>query len=121
MVACGPFISRQWISRSATGQVAAELEVSPAAVALAWAQGRPGITPVIIGARRAGQLEANLAALDVTLTPGQRRRLDEVSAPELGFPALVNRFAGRLASGGTTVDGQSWEVHPALAAATTRY
>jgi hypothetical protein len=44
-----------------------------------------------------------------------------VSAPELGFPAVVNRFAGRLASGGTTVDGQSWEVHPALAAATTRY
>jgi aryl-alcohol dehydrogenase-like predicted oxidoreductase len=84
----------------ATRQVAAELEVSPAAVALAWVQGRPGITSVIIGARRAGQLEANLAALDVTLTPGQRRR---------------------LAFGGATVDGQSWNVHPALATATTRY
>ena len=105
----------------AARQIAAELEVSPAAVALAWAQGQPGITSVIIGARRAGQLEANLAALDVTLTPDQRHRLDQVSAPELGFPAAVNRFAGQLAFGGTTVDGQSWDAHPALAAATTRY
>src|ERR1700744_5175892 len=101
-------------------QVAAELEVSPAAIALAWLRGRPGITSLIIGARRAGQLEANLAALDVTLTPDQRGRLDEVSAPRLGFPAVVNRFAGRLAFGGATVDGQRWEGHPRLGAPTAR-
>jgi aryl-alcohol dehydrogenase-like predicted oxidoreductase len=98
-----------------------EAELIPAAVALAWVQGQPGITSVIIGARRAGQLEANLGALDLTLTEDQRRRLDEVSAPALGFPAVVNRFAGRLAFSGATVDGRTWDVHPALAAATTRY
>jgi aryl-alcohol dehydrogenase-like predicted oxidoreductase len=102
-------------------EIAAELEASPAAVALAWVQGQPGITSVIIGARRTGQLEANLGALDLTLTEDQRRRLDEVSAPALGFPAEVNRFAGRLAFSGATVDGRTWDVHPALAAATTRY
>ena len=74
-------------------EIAAELEVGPAAVALAWVQGRPGISSTIIGARRVDQLEANLAALDLTLTADQRHRLDEVSAPQLGFPAAANHLA----------------------------
>ena len=37
---------------------------SPASVALAWVQGRPGVASTIIGARRLDQLEQNLAALD---------------------------------------------------------
>ena len=45
----------------------------PAAVALAWVQGRPGVASTIIGARRLDQLEQNLAALDVTLTRGSDR------------------------------------------------
>jgi aryl-alcohol dehydrogenase-like predicted oxidoreductase len=102
-------------------QIAAEHEVSPAAIALAWVRERPGISSVIIGARRVDQLVANLAALDVTLTDGQRQRLDEGSAPELAFPAAANRSAGLLAFGGTTVDGQTWDQHPVLATATSRY
>jgi len=48
-------------------------------------------------------------------TPNRRRY------SRLAFPFEVNRFAGRLAFPGTTVDGQTWEQHPALAAATARY
>ena len=49
--------------------VAAELEVSPAAVAIAWVQARPGVTSTIIGARTMDQLEQNLRSLDVALSP----------------------------------------------------
>jgi diketogulonate reductase-like aldo/keto reductase len=101
--------------------VAAELEVSPAAVALAWVHGRPGISSTIIGARRTGQLEANLTALDVMLTEDQRHRLDEVSAPQLGFPVAANRIAPMLEFGGTTVDGQAWDQFPTLASSSNRY
>jgi aryl-alcohol dehydrogenase-like predicted oxidoreductase len=102
-------------------EIAAELEVGPAAIALAWVQGRPGISSTIIGARRVDQLEANLAALDLTLTEDQRHRLDEVSAPQLGFPAAANHMAPRLAFGGSTVDGQAWDEFPTLASSSNRY
>jgi aryl-alcohol dehydrogenase-like predicted oxidoreductase len=86
----------------ALNDVAAEVGASPAAVALAWVQGRPGVTSTLIGARRVEQFEDNLSALDVTLTEAQRATLDEVSAPKLNFPAENNRcvLAGRQAPGG---------------------
>jgi aryl-alcohol dehydrogenase-like predicted oxidoreductase len=87
-------------------QIAAEIGASPAAVALAWVQGRPGITSTLIGARRMDQFEANLSALDLTLGPDHEARLTEVSAPRLNFPAANNATLSRLAqNGGTTVDG----------------
>src|SRR3954468_16746353 len=48
-----------------------ELEATPASIALAWVQGRPGVASTIIGARRLDQLDQNLAALDVSLSPDQ--------------------------------------------------
>src|SRR5258705_266020 len=52
-----------------------------AAIALAWVQSRPGVASTIIGARRLDQLEQNLAALDVELTPAEIAALDKLSAP----------------------------------------
>ena len=40
----------------------------------------------ILGARSVAQLQDNLGVLDWELTPEQRRRLDQVSAIEMGFP-----------------------------------
>jgi aryl-alcohol dehydrogenase-like predicted oxidoreductase len=89
----------------AVNEIAAETGVSPAAVALAGVRGRPGITSTLIGARRMDQFEANLTALDLSLSPEQRVRLDEVSAPRLNFPAENNATLGRIArNGGTTID-----------------
>jgi len=51
----------------------------------------------------------------------QRHRLDEVSAPQLGFPVVANRTAPMLAFGGTTVDGQAWDEFPTLASSSNRY
>lgn len=102
--------------------VAREVGAGPAAVALAWVQGRPGITSTLVGARRIDQFEANLQALDVTLTEAQRGVLDDVSAPTLNFPADNNRtLAPMIQFGGATVDGRRSTVSPLLQAGSARY
>ena len=71
---------RTWAVLDALTVVAAEVDASPAQVALAWLVDRPTVTSVILGARTVGQLEANMAAASVTLSADQRARLDTVSA-----------------------------------------
>ncbi|GAA0622372.1 aldo/keto reductase [Kutzneria viridogrisea] len=105
----------------AVNEVAAELGVSAATVALSWVHNRPGVTSTLVGARRLEQLTANLDALELTLPEAQRAALDEVSTPRLNFPAEVNRAAPMLQFGGLTVDGRTSPVFPVLAGGTTRY
>ena len=102
--------------------VAAELGTTSAAVSLAWLRARPGTVVPIVGARRLEHLEANLAALDVTLTPEQLQRLDEVSAPELNYPAPMHgALRAMLQFAGTTVDGETSAVYPPLLESDVRY
>lgn len=62
------------------------LGVSPLAVALAWVRDRPAVVAPIIGARTAAQLRTSLEA-DATVLPEEiRTALDDVSAPDLGYP-----------------------------------
>jgi aryl-alcohol dehydrogenase-like predicted oxidoreductase len=106
----------------ALNAMAHEVGASPAAVALAWVQGRPGITSTLVGARRMDQFEDNLRAQDVTLTGAQRGALDEVSTPALNFPAHNNRtLAPVLQFAGATVDGRPSTVSPMLQASEARY
>lgn len=73
---------------AAVRAIADEAGRSPAQVAANWVrqqQSRAEIIP-ILGARSAEQLQDTLGVLDWELTPEQLRRLDEVSAIELGFP-----------------------------------
>jgi aryl-alcohol dehydrogenase-like predicted oxidoreductase len=67
-------------------EIADELGRPSAQVALAWLRQRPGVVIPILGARRPDQMASNLAGLDLELAPEDLRRLDEASAPELGFP-----------------------------------
>lgn len=106
----------------ALNAVAEELGVTSAQVALAWALGRPGISSVVIGARRMDQFETNLGALAVTLSETHRAALDEVSAPKLNFPAENNAvLAPSLQFAGATVDGRPSTVSPLLRTSGTRY
>ncbi|HET6958055.1 MAG TPA: aldo/keto reductase [Vicinamibacterales bacterium] len=89
-----------------------ELGSSPASIALAWVQGRPGVASTIIGARRMDQLDQNLAALDVTLSRDQVARLDKLSKPTLGFPMQFLNVASVFSQGGTTVNGEASTVWP---------
>lgn len=85
---------------AAVVKVAQEIGRSPAQVSLAWllAQG----TLPIIGARRTPQLQDNLAAAGVQLSPEHLATLDEVSKVEMGFPHdFVNsEFVKNLTTGG---------------------
>ena len=92
--------------------VAGECGATPAAVALAWLQAKPGVASTIIGARRLAQLDDNLAALDVALTVEQRAALDTVSAPALNFPADFLQSAANFMHGGATVNGERSEPTP---------
>jgi len=77
---------RNFAVLDALAAVAAERGSTPARVALAWLLARPEVSSIIVGARTVAQLEDNLAALDIVLAPEELRRLDEVSAPEWGYP-----------------------------------
>jgi aryl-alcohol dehydrogenase-like predicted oxidoreductase len=90
-------------------RIAGEVGSTPARVALAWVQARPGVASTIIGARTLAQLEDNLGALEVRLSPEQRQALDQASAPELNFPAGFLANVHNFAYGGTTINGQPSE------------
>jgi aryl-alcohol dehydrogenase-like predicted oxidoreductase len=77
---------RLWSIVDVLVDVAGELNVSAAQVALAWTLGRPAVASVVIGGRNEAQLRDNLGAANLTLSAGQRARLDEVSAPPLLYP-----------------------------------
>jgi len=92
--------------------VARQLETTPARVALAWVQSRPGVASTIIGARTMEQLEENLGALDLRLSPEHEAALEEASRPKLNFPAGFIAVVGPHPYGGTTINGQTFPVSP---------
>jgi 1-deoxyxylulose-5-phosphate synthase len=61
--------------------VAAERGVPAAQVALAWLLSRPGVTAPIVGATRLGHIADALAAVQLTLTGEEVRRLEEPYVP----------------------------------------
>jgi len=95
-------------------RIAREVNSTPAAVALAWVQGRPGVTSTIIGARRPDQLDQNLSALDVKLDASHSAALDRVSKPTLNFPAAFLEFAPSFMHAGATVNGEPSQVPPMM-------
>ena len=66
-------------------EVAAARGAPPAQVALAWLLSRPVVTAPIIGATRLGHISDALAAVQLTLTEEEVRRLEE---PYLPHPVL---------------------------------
>ena len=88
-------------------EVAKQTDSSPARVALAWLLTKPGVTSPILGATSVQQLDDNLAALDVKLTPAQVQALDAASTPQLDFPAGFLSRAGSFMHGGISVNGDA--------------
>lgn len=94
---------RTWDVVEAVGAIAGEHGGSSAQVALAWLLARPAVTSVILGARTLEQLEDNLAAASITLTPEQLARLDDASdpqAPDYPYGAKGKTQRSRRLSGG---------------------
>ncbi|MGN9842004.1 aldo/keto reductase [Nonomuraea sp. H19] len=89
-------------------EVAGELGVTAAQVALAWAMGR-GVHP-IVGASSAEQLKDNLGAAGIALPEEAVRRLESAVPFELGFPRdfveEVDRSAGIYGDAVGLLDGR---------------
>ncbi|HXB49259.1 MAG TPA: aldo/keto reductase, partial [Streptosporangiaceae bacterium] len=87
-------------------QISDQLGASMAAVALAWVRQQPEVTSTIIGARTVEQLEVNLASLQITIPDPQLAELDEVTRPQLEFPAeLLKTIAPSYQQAGATING----------------
>ncbi|OBG68877.1 aldo/keto reductase [Mycobacterium sp. E188] len=82
-------------------------QTSVASVALAWVRAQPGVSSVIIGARRLSQLNDNVLAVDVGLGADELARLDELTKPKFGFPNNMLEMAPGILNGGTSVNGVS--------------
>src|ERR1700743_402026 len=74
--------------------IAGEVGVTPGNVALKWTMQQGFHSIPIVGATKLEQLHDNLRTVDVTLSDAQLKRLDEVSAIELGFPGDFFREDG---------------------------
>jgi aryl-alcohol dehydrogenase-like predicted oxidoreductase len=83
-----------------------------ARIAIAWLVQRPGVTSTLIGARRIAQLEDNLKALDVKLTPDDVAKLDALTKPTFGFPQSMEPYFPAIHNGGTSVNGVRAEPSP---------
>ena len=59
----------------ALAAMATEFGTSAGALALSWACSHPAVTAALVGPRNLEQLELVEDALDVTLTPGDRKRI----------------------------------------------
>jgi aryl-alcohol dehydrogenase-like predicted oxidoreductase len=68
----------------AVAKVAAELGVTPSAVAVAWCLSRRGVTSVIVGSRTAAQLTDYLPGFSLELPMELLRELSKISAPSSG-------------------------------------
>ncbi|OUM00841.1 aldo/keto reductase [Variovorax sp. JS1663] len=75
--------------------IAEAKKVSVAQVALAWLLHQPVVTSVIIGAKRADQLDDNIAATAVKLSGEELAQLDKVSALPSEYPGwMLERQGG---------------------------
>jgi aryl-alcohol dehydrogenase (NADP+) len=72
---------RTWRVIDAVQKVAEDRGVSMPEVALAWVTGRPAVSSTILGARTTDQLQANLRAAGLRLTPEETAVLDAASDP----------------------------------------
>ena len=82
-----PYLGEPYVGVvEAVATAATGLDRKPVEVALAWARDAPGVACTIVGARTPAQLQGALSAEDLSLPVQIRHALDEVTAPELGYP-----------------------------------
>jgi aryl-alcohol dehydrogenase-like predicted oxidoreductase len=94
---------RTWQIVDTVRKIAADRGVTMAEIALAWVTDRPAVSSTILGARGAGQLEANLRAADLHLTAQETAGLDAASdpgAPDYPYGEMGAEQRSRSLAGG---------------------
>lgn len=86
---------RNWAILAEVERVAADLGATPSQVAVAWLLTKPVVSSVILGVRTMEQLDDNLAAAGLRLSPEAVEALERVSAPEPGYPYRFLSTYGR--------------------------
>lgn len=69
---------------------------SVAQVALAWVLAKPIVSSVILGASKLAQLDDNLGAADLALSPAEIAELDAMTAPPPSYPGWVTGVRDRM-------------------------
>jgi aryl-alcohol dehydrogenase-like predicted oxidoreductase len=72
--------NREFETVKALAAAAAEAGIAFATASLAWVLAHPDVTAPIIGASRAGQLDASLAAADLKWDPALKARFDQLTS-----------------------------------------
>jgi aryl-alcohol dehydrogenase-like predicted oxidoreductase len=75
-------------------EVARARGVSIAQTALAWLLARPAVSSVIIGANKMSQLEDNLKAVELRLSPEEIERLSRTTEPAAQYPQWMVELQG---------------------------
>ena len=102
------FTPQNWRILDVLLDVAREANCSPAQAALNWVATQPGVTSTIIGANKLSQLQDNLAAIEFSIDPDLRKRLDEASALPPQHPyTFFEPFLQGLIHGGASV--RAWQ------------
>ncbi|MGZ3872490.1 MAG: aldo/keto reductase [Mucilaginibacter sp.] len=70
-------------------EIGKEHNVTIAEVALAWVRQQKGVTSTIIGAKTVDQLHANIKSIDLELSAGDLKKIDEVSALPKEYPGWM--------------------------------
>ncbi len=86
-------------------EIAGEVGRSMAEVALAWTLRRPGVSSVLVGASRVGQLHQNVASLGLALDAAQQARLDTVSQPPAPSPYFIFQLPPSMIFGSAHAQG----------------
>jgi aryl-alcohol dehydrogenase-like predicted oxidoreductase len=83
-----PENQRKLDAADALGQLADDSGISLVHLAIAFVNNHPGVTSAIIGPRTMEQLEGQLGAADVTLTPDILDRIDEIVPPGVNLSTV---------------------------------
>lgn len=91
---------RAWPCVAEMRRIAQARDVSVARIALAYVLSKPFVTTVIVGAKTTEQLEDNLAAAEIELTPDEVAALDKVSELPPEYPGwMLSRQGGHRVPG----------------------
>jgi diketogulonate reductase-like aldo/keto reductase len=70
-------------------EIAAQHDVTVARVALAWLLRKPGVTSIIVGAKRNDQLLDNIASTKLSLSDDDMKKLNHVRALAPEYPGWM--------------------------------